>query len=50
MISLIVDFNSCKKCVKNNINLLHDKAVPKFNLNFKIYYSKKQKNNIYRSY
>jgi hypothetical protein len=36
-------FNYYKKCVKNNISLLHDKAVcafPKFDLNFKIYYSK----------
>jgi len=39
-------FNYYKKCVKNNINLLHDRTVctfPKFDLNFKIYYSKKQK-------
>ncbi len=35
-------FNYYKKCVKNNINLLHDRTVcpfPKFDLNFKIYYS-----------
>ena len=39
-------FNYYKKCVKNNISLLHDKAVcafPKFDLNFKIYYSKNKK-------
>jgi hypothetical protein len=43
MISLIVDLI----IISNNMNLLHDKAVcafPKFDLNFKIYYSKKQKN------
>ena len=41
-------FNYYKKCVKNNNSLLHDKAVcafPKFDLNFKIYYSKNKKKN-----
>ena len=43
-------FNFYKKCVKKNINLLHDKSVcvfPKFDLNFKTYYSKKQKKKKY---
>jgi hypothetical protein len=36
-------FNFYKKCVKNNINLLHSRSVctfPKFDLNFRIYYFK----------